>query len=80
MLIAWFENATVTKPVISLEGLLSLTVFTNLAVSYEMVSSVLITSLFQSLIIITLACLPFVERSVISPPSTPDDHEETETA
>lgn len=62
LIIAWFENLTVNKPVLSWEGLLALTIFTNLAVSFEMVASVLVTSISQAVIIISLACYPFVEH------------------
>lgn len=65
---AWLENATARKPLLSLEGLVSLSVFLGLAVSFEMVSSVLVTSLFQSVIITTIACAPFVQRAFVTRP------------
>ena len=66
--IAWVENASANKPVLSMEGFLVFTLFLNMASSFEMVASVLITSIFQSLIPVVLACMPFVYRSFIRRP------------
>ena len=63
LFIAWVENWSVNKPVLSLEGFLVFTLFLNMAASFEMVASVLITSIFQSLIPVALACIPFVYRA-----------------
>jgi hypothetical protein len=59
---AWVENLTARKLVLSLEGFLSFSLFVGVANSFEMVASVLVTSVFQSFIPIFLACWPFVER------------------
>jgi hypothetical protein len=73
LIFAWIESATVNKQVLSLEGLVTFAVFSGIAISFEMVSTVLVTSLFQTSIVITLACLPFVERTITmpSPPPSP---------
>jgi len=65
LLFAWMENATVNKPVLSLEGMITFAVFASITISFEMVSSVLVTSIFQTSIVITLACLPFVDRTLV---------------
>ena len=66
--IAWVENASANKPILSMEGLLVFTLFLNLTASFEMVASVLITSIFQSLIPVIIACMPFVYRSYMRRP------------
>jgi hypothetical protein len=73
ILFAWIENITVRKLVVSMEGFLSLDMLMNLMNSFEMVASVLVTSTFQSMVIIAAASMPFVHRTVISPPT--DDAE-----
>jgi hypothetical protein len=71
-LFAWLENLTASKPLLSLEGMVTFALFIGLASSFEMVSSVLITSLFQSVVTIALACFPFVQRmTVIRPEEEP---------
>jgi hypothetical protein len=65
LLFAWIENLTARKLVVSMEGFLSLTLLMNLLNSFEMVASVLVTSSFQSLMIIVAASAPFVHRTVI---------------
>lgn len=66
--IAWVEKKTANKPVLSMEGFLVFTLFLNMAASFEMVASVLVTSIFQSLIPVALACVPFVYRSNMARP------------
>ncbi len=66
--IAWVENASANKPVLSMEGFLVFTLFLNMAASFEMVASVLITSIFQSLIPVVIACMPFVYRNYVRRP------------
>jgi hypothetical protein len=61
---AWVENITARKLVMSMEGFLSLSLLMNLMNSFEMVASVLVTSTFQSFVVIVAACLPFVQRTV----------------
>lgn len=68
LLFAWIENKTANKPLLSLEGLVSFAVFTGIAVSFEMSASVLVTSLFQTIVIITMACAPFVHRTSLNRP------------
>ena len=71
LIFAWLETATATKPLLSLEGMVAFAVFIGIASSYEMVSSVMVTSLFQSVIVISLACVPFVESMSTVRPSSP---------
>ncbi|HXQ80510.1 MAG TPA: hypothetical protein VN775_04305 [Opitutaceae bacterium] len=60
---AWVENFTARKLLVSMEGFLSLSLLMNLMNSFEMVASVLVTSTFQSLVIVIAASLPFVRRT-----------------
>jgi hypothetical protein len=59
---AWVENQTARKLLVSAEGFISLSLFMNLMNSFEMVASVLVTSTFQSFVIIVAASAPFVRR------------------
>jgi hypothetical protein len=59
---AWVENFTARKLLLSTEGLVSLSIFMNLMNSFEMVASVLVTSTFQSMVIVLAASAPFVRR------------------
>jgi hypothetical protein len=72
-LFAWIENATARKLLVSTEGFLSLSLLMNLMNSFEMVASVLVTSIFQSFMVIVVASLPFVHRT-----STPRPEPEEE--
>lgn len=67
-LFAWIENLTASKPLLSLEGMVTFALFIGIASSFEMVSSVLVTSLFQSMVTIGFACLPFVHRMTVIRP------------
>ncbi|CAM2830422.1 hypothetical protein [Rariglobus hedericola] len=68
IIFAWIENATAAKPLLSLEGMVTFSLLIGFAASFEMVSSVLVTSLFQSIVTISMACIPFVQStSVIRP-------------
>jgi hypothetical protein len=67
---AWVENYTARKLVMSTEGFLSLSLLMNIMNSFEMVASVLVTAIFQSFIIIIVASMPFVRRTVIRPPAS----------
>jgi hypothetical protein len=69
---AWIENLTARKLVVSVEGFLSLSLLMNLMNSFEMVASVLVTSTFQSMVIIIAASLPFVHRTATAPPPRDD--------
>lgn len=73
---SWLENITANKLLLSLEGFLSFTFVVAMANSYEMVASVLVTTIFQGITIVILACAPFVERlnlqRTATPPSEPD--------
>jgi hypothetical protein len=62
---AWAENFTARKPIMSVEGFCSFIIFLGMANSFEMVASVLITSIFQSLIPILVATIPFSRKMVI---------------
>jgi hypothetical protein len=67
---AWIENLTSRKPVLSIEGFLSLSLLISLMNSFEMVASVLVTSTFQSFIVVIAASAPFVRRMVTMRPAT----------
>ena len=67
---AWAEVFTATKPLLSLEGLVTFALFMELTVSFENVASVQITALFQSGVIIALACIPFVYQTKVVRPET----------
>ena len=56
----------------STEGFLSLSLLMNLMNSFEMVASVLVTSIFQSFVVIVAASMPFVHRTM-APRPAPDD-------
>jgi hypothetical protein len=71
-LFAWIENITARKLLVSMEGFLCLSLLMNLMNSFEMVASVLVTSTFQSFVVIVAASLPFVHRTV-DPRPEPDD-------
>lgn len=60
---AWVEKRTARKLLVSTEGLLSLSLLMNLLNSFEMVASVLVTSTFQSMMVILVASAPFVRRT-----------------
>ena len=68
---AWLENFTARRLVLSLEGFLSFVIFLGLANSFEMVASVMVTSIFQSIVPIILACMPFVELQSSRRPELP---------
>jgi hypothetical protein len=69
LVFAWLETATAAKPLLSLEGMVTFVLFIGIATSFEMVSSVLVTSLFQSVVTISLACLPFVQNMIVIRPT-----------
>ena len=64
LLLAWIENLTARKLVVSTEGFLSLGLLMNVMNSFEMVASLLVTETFQSFMIIIFASMPFVRRTV----------------
>ena len=66
---AWIENLTARKLVVSMEGFLSLSLLLNLMNSFEMVASVLVTSTFQSFIVIVATSAPFVHRTATNDPT-----------
>ena len=68
---AWAEVITAMKPLLSLEGLITFALFMELTVSFENVASVQLTSLFQSGVIIAMACIPFVYQTKVVRPETP---------
>jgi hypothetical protein len=69
---AWIENLTARKLVMSMEGFLSISLLMNLMNSFEMVASVLVTSIFQSFVIVVAASAPFVRRTNNRPPVSSD--------
>ncbi len=70
---AWIENLTARKVVLSMEGVLSLSLLMNLMNSFEMVASVLVTSTFQSFVIVIAASAPFVRRTANNKPQVKED-------
>lgn len=66
-LFAWIERFTARKPLLSAEGFISFSVLLSFMLSFEMVASVLITSMFQSIMTIVIACAPFVRYTRIKP-------------
>lgn len=72
-LFAWVENLTARKLLVSMEGFLSLSLLMNLMNSFEMVASVLVTSTFQSFMVIIAASLPFVHRTAAPRPEADDN-------
>jgi hypothetical protein len=66
------ENQTARKLVVSMEGFLSLSLLMSLMNSFEMVASVLVTSAFQSFVIVIAASAPFVHRQVTGQPQAED--------
>jgi hypothetical protein len=75
LIFARIETLTAFKPLLSLEGLVTFAFFIELSVSFEMAASVLTTALFQSIAIITMACVPFVHRAYVQRPEIDDDDE-----
>ena len=60
---AFLEKWTANKLVVSMEGFIGFTIFLGFANSYEMVASVLVTSIFQALVPVAGAMLPFSRRT-----------------
>jgi len=56
-----------------MEGFLLISFLMSLMNSFEMVASILVTSTFQSMVVIVLACAPFVRRTVIKPHMIAED-------
>jgi hypothetical protein len=67
LLFAFLEKWTADKLVVSLEGFIGFTIFLGIANSYEMVASVLVTSVFQALVPVAGAMLPFSRRTQLPP-------------
>jgi hypothetical protein len=59
---AWLENFFARKLLLSLEGIVSFAIMLGFASGFEMVASVLVTALYQQIIPIIIACLPFLHR------------------
>jgi hypothetical protein len=70
---AWVENFSARKLVVSMEGFLCLCLLLSLMNSFEMVASVLVTSTFQSMVVIVAACYPFVSRTAGDKPTHEDE-------
>jgi hypothetical protein len=66
ILCAWIENSSARKLLMSAEGFICFTLLLTIVSSFEMVASVLVTTVFQTLVLIALASLPFVERVDLS--------------
>lgn len=69
LIFAWIENFTARKLLLSLEGFLSFTVLLAMASAFENVASVLITMLFQGIIPIIFASMPFLRRMTVTRPA-----------
>ncbi len=65
---AWLESFTARKLLISLEGFIAFTILLGIMGSFEMVASVLITSVFQSVMVLIIASVPFVESTSLQRP------------
>ena len=65
---AWLENFTARKLLLSLEGFIAFTLLLGIMGSFEMVASVLVTSIFQSVMVLIAASLPFVEQTSLRRP------------
>lgn len=62
------EKKSSAKPLLSLEGFLAFIVFVSVANSFEMVSSVLITSTFQAIVPVALVGSLFTRRFTLNSP------------
>lgn len=71
VLFAWMENFTARKLLLSLEGFVSFIILLGFANSFEMVASVLVTMIWQSVIPIALVSLPFLRRMTVARPVPP---------
>jgi hypothetical protein len=71
LVFAWVERYTADKLVISMEGFLAFTLFLAMANSFELVASVLVTSVEQAFIPIIAATAPFARRIVVPRASGP---------
>ncbi|MBS0630875.1 MAG: hypothetical protein JSS11_03100 [Verrucomicrobia bacterium] len=60
--LAWLENYTTHKLLLSLEGFVCFTVLLCMVNSFEMVASVLLTMIYQAVIPIIFASMPFLRR------------------
>ncbi|HVU23843.1 MAG TPA: hypothetical protein VHE13_06930 [Opitutus sp.] len=63
---AGLENLSARKLLLSLEGFVCFAILLGFAGAFEMVASVLITTLFQQIVPIIVACLPFLRRMRIT--------------
>ena len=70
LVFAWLENFTARKLLLSLEGFIAFTILLDMAGSFEMVASVLVTSMFQSVVLLIVASVPFVERTILKRPGS----------
>ena len=70
LIFAWLENFTARKLLLSLEGFIAFTILLDMAGSFEMVASVLVTMMFQSVILLIVASVPFVERTILKRPGS----------
>jgi len=68
LVFAWIEQFTANKLVISVEGFVAFVIFLGMANSFEFVASVLVTSIFQSVIPVLMATAPFARRTVLKAP------------
>ncbi len=69
LMFAWAEAFSARKLLLSLEGFIAFTILLCMMSSYEMVASVLVTTVFQSVVVLIIACFPFVERTALERPA-----------
>jgi hypothetical protein len=78
LVFAWMEKYTSRKPIMSLEGFASFAIFLGMVNSFEMVASVLVTSVFDAVIPIVIGCVPVVRHMVLNRPPPPGTNMEAE--
>lgn len=77
IIFAWAECFTANKPLLSAEGFVAFVIFLILANSFEMVSSVMVTAMFQAMIPVIVACAPFVRLRTLTRPTEPEVRPDT---
>lgn len=66
---AWIEAFTARKLLLSLEGFVCFVIVLGMANSFEFVASVLVTTIFQSVVPIVFVSLPFLRRMTVRRPA-----------
>lgn len=68
IVLTWLERWTAGYPIVSLQGIIACVIFMHVATTTEAVASIWVTSLFQSLVALVFASIPFLHRQRIAPP------------